>query len=150
MTYHDPCYLGRHNKVYTPPRDLLGSLPGLQLTEMTRSADRSFCCGAGGARMWMEEKLGTRINLNRTDEAIATGASTIAVACPFCSVMINDGVTNRSEGKDAPVAQVSDIATLLLDSVKRLTRPACDHTCARSWSRRRDHTREPGGPVRAA
>ncbi len=118
VTYHDPCYLGRHNKVYTPPRDLLGSLPGLQLTEMDRSADRSFCCGAGGARMWMEEKLGTRINLNRTDEAIATGAATIAVACPFCSVMINDGVTMRSEGKDAPVAQVSDIASLLLDSVR--------------------------------
>jgi Fe-S oxidoreductase len=118
VTYHDPCYLGRHNKVYTPPRDLLGSLPGLQLTEMERSADRSFCCGAGGARMWMEEKLGTRINLNRTDEALATGASTIAVACPFCSVMINDGVTNRSQGKDVPVAEVADIATLLLGSVR--------------------------------
>jgi Fe-S oxidoreductase len=118
VTYHDPCYLGRHNKVYSPPRDLIGSLPGITLTEMTRSADRSFCCGAGGARMWMEEKLGTRINLNRTDEAIATGASTIAVACPFCSVMLNDGVTLRSEGKEAPVAQVADIASLLLDSVR--------------------------------
>ena len=70
VTYHDPCYLGRHNKVYTPPRELIGSLPGLTLHEMERSADRSFCCGAGGARMWMEEKLGTRINLNRTDEAL--------------------------------------------------------------------------------
>ncbi len=119
VTYHDPCYLGRHNKVYTPPRELLGSLPGLQLTEMERSGDRSFCCGAGGARMWMEEKLGTRINLNRTDEALGTGAATIAVACPFCSVMLNDGVTNRSQGQDAPMAQVSDVATLLLDSVRR-------------------------------
>jgi Fe-S oxidoreductase len=118
VTYHDPCYLGRHNKVYTPPRELLGSLPGLTLTEMERSGDRSFCCGAGGARMWMEEKLGTRINLNRTDEALGTGAETIAVACPFCSVMLNDGVTNRSQGKDAPVATVSDVATLLLDSVR--------------------------------
>jgi len=119
VTYHDPCYLGRHNKVYTPPRELIGSLPGLQLTEMERSADRSFCCGAGGARMWMEEKLGTRINLNRTDEALATGASTIAVACPFCSVMLNDGVTNRTQGKDVPVAEVRDVATLLLDSVRQ-------------------------------
>ena len=119
VTYHDPCYLGRHNKVYTPPRDLLTSLPGLSLTEMEKSADRSFCCGAGGARMWMEEKLGTRINLARTDMALETGAKTIAVACPFCSVMINDGVTQRSQGQDTPVAEVADIASLLLASVEK-------------------------------
>ena len=119
VTYHDPCYLGRHNKVYTPPRDLIGSLPGLTFNEMEKSADRSFCCGAGGARMWMEEKLGTRINLTRTDQALATGADKIAVACPFCSVMINDGVTTRSAGMDAPAAEVVDIATLLLGSVKQ-------------------------------
>ncbi|HEY7856952.1 MAG TPA: (Fe-S)-binding protein [Candidatus Nanopelagicales bacterium] len=118
VTYHDPCYLGRHNKVYTPPRELLGSLPGLQLTEMERHGEKSFCCGAGGARMWMEERIGTRINLNRTDEALGTGASTIAVACPFCMVMINDGVTVRSQGQDEPVAQVRDVASLLLASVK--------------------------------
>ena len=118
VTYHDPCYLGRHNKVYTPPRDLIGSLPGLKFTEMEKSADRSFCCGAGGARMWMEEKLGTRINLTRTDQALATGADKIAVACPFCSVMINDGVTTRSAGQENPAAEVVDIATLLLGSVK--------------------------------
>ena len=123
VTYHDPCYLGRHNKVYTPPRELIGSLPGLQLTEMERSADRSFCCGAGGARMWMEERIGTRINLNRTDEALGTGATTIAVACPFCSVMLNDGVTNRSQGKDEPVAVVADVATLLLSTVDRTKTP---------------------------
>ena len=118
VTYHDPCYLGRHNKVYTPPRELIGSLPGLQLTEMERSADRSFCCGAGGARMWMEERLGTRINLNRTDEALATGANKVAVACPFCSVMLNDGVTVRSQGHDQPLAEVVDVASLLLTSIK--------------------------------
>jgi len=118
VTYHDPCYLGRHNKVYTPPRDLIGSLPGLKFNEMEKSADRSFCCGAGGARMWMEEKLGTRINLTRTDQALATGADKIAVACPFCSVMINDGVTTRSAGMENPAAEVVDIATLLLGSVK--------------------------------
>ena len=121
VTYHDPCYLGRHNKVYTPPREILGSLPGLQLTEMERSADRSFCCGAGGARMWMEERIGTRINLNRTDEALATGSSTIAVACPFCMVMINDGVTVRTSesGEETPKAKVLDIASVLLNSVKQ-------------------------------
>jgi Fe-S oxidoreductase len=119
VTYHDPCYLGRHNKVYTPPRDLIGSLPGLTFNEMEKSADRSFCCGAGGARMWMEEKLGTRINLTRTDQALATGADKIAVACPFCSVMINDGVTTRSAGLDTPAAEVVDIASLLLGSVKQ-------------------------------
>ena len=118
VTYHDPCYLGRHNKVYTPPRELIGALPGLTFTEMERSADRSFCCGAGGARMWMEEKLGTRINLTRTDEALGTGATKVAVACPFCSVMLNDGVTTRSAGSDQPLAEVVDIATLLLGSVK--------------------------------
>lgn len=118
VTYHDPCYLGRHNKVYTPPRDLIGSLPGLKFNEMEKSADRSFCCGAGGARMWMEEKLGTRINLTRTDQALATGADKVAVACPFCSVMINDGVTTRSAGMENPAAEVVDIATLLLGSVK--------------------------------
>ena len=67
MTYHDPCYLGRHNGVYAPPRELIGALPGVDLLEMERSGQRSFCCGAGGARMWMEEKLGTQINSNRTD-----------------------------------------------------------------------------------
>ncbi len=94
VTYHDPCYLGRHNQVYTPPRELIGAT-GVTLTEMPRNADRSFCCGAGGARMWMEEKVGKRINLERTDEALGTGAKTIVTGCPFCRVMLTDGVTAR-------------------------------------------------------
>ena len=120
VTYHDPCYLGRHNKIYVPPRELVADVPGVTLVEMERSAEKSFCCGAGGARMWMEENLGTRINLNRTDEALGTGASTVAVACPFCNVMLSDGVTARqSEGLAGENVQVKDVALLLLESVKK-------------------------------
>ncbi len=118
VTYHDPCYLGRHNKVYVPPRELVASVPGVQLVEMERTGDKSFCCGAGGARMWMEEKLGTRVNQNRADEAIGTGAGKVAVACPFCNVMLNDGVTNRQGEGTAAGVEVVDIASLLLASVR--------------------------------
>jgi Fe-S oxidoreductase len=120
VTYHDPCYLGRHNNVYVPPRELIASVPGVHLTEMPRSGEKSFCCGAGGARMWMEEKLGTtRVNVNRGDEAIATGASKVAVACPFCNVMLNDAVTARQQAGEAEGFEVVDVATLLLSGVDR-------------------------------
>jgi Fe-S oxidoreductase len=118
VTYHDPCYLGRHNNVYVPPRDLIQRVPGVELVEMERSGPTSFCCGAGGARMWMEEKIGTKVNVNRADEAIATGASKVAVACPFCSVMLNDAVTARQQEGQAEGFGVVDLATLMLDSVK--------------------------------
>lgn len=112
MTYHDPCYLGRHNEIYQPPRELLEAT-GAQISEMPRNKERSFCCGAGGGRMWMEEKLGTQINLNRVDEAIATGAKELAVACPFCRVMTSDGMTARQSD-----VEVLDVAQVLLRSVK--------------------------------
>ena len=112
MTYHDPCYLGRHNQIYVPPRELLEA-SGAEITEMPRNQERSFCCGAGGGRMWMEEKLGTRINLNRVDEAISTNATQVAVGCPFCRVMISDGMTARSSN-----IEVLDVAQRLLLSVK--------------------------------
>ena len=119
VTYHDPCYLGRHNGVYAPPRELIGALPGVELKEMERTKEKSFCCGAGGARMWMEEKLGTRINTNRTEEAIATGAGRIAIGCPFCRVMLSDGLAAaQSEGKAEDV-EVVDVAQMLLAAVKR-------------------------------
>ncbi|MDD2858217.1 MAG: heterodisulfide reductase-related iron-sulfur binding cluster [Candidatus Nanopelagicales bacterium] len=118
VTYHDPCYLGRHNKVYVPPRELVKATADTTV-EMERSGDRSFCCGAGGARMWMEEKIGTRINQNRGDEAIATGAKRIAVACPFCSVMLNDAVTSRQQEEGRAVGvEVVDVSTLLLNATK--------------------------------
>ena len=117
VTYHDPCYLGRHNNVYVPPRDLIAAT-GATTIEMERRGDKSFCCGAGGARMWREEKIGTRVNQNRGDEAIGTGASKVAVACPFCSVMLNDAVTTRQSEGLAEGVEVVDIATLLLAASK--------------------------------
>jgi Fe-S oxidoreductase len=120
ITYHDPCYLGRHNQVYSPPRELLNIIPDAELKEMPRNSERSFCCGAGGARMWMEEKVGERINMNRTAEAVATGAEQIAVGCPFCRVMLSDGLTSLQASGDArEEVEVLDVAQMLLASVKR-------------------------------
>jgi Fe-S oxidoreductase len=119
-TYHDPCYIGRHNGVYEPPRELIGALPGVELREMPRHGNRSFCCGAGGARMWMEEKLGTRINANRMEEALATGADQVAVACPFCRVMLGDSLTSKqADGSAREGVEVVDVAQMLLAAVRR-------------------------------
>lgn len=120
VTYHDPCYLGRHNQVYEPPRDLLGALPGVQVAEMPRSKMTAFCCGAGGARMWMEEKIGSRINVNRATEAVETGADAIAIGCPFCRVMLSDGLTEL-QGKQLAREEVAvvDVAQMLLAAVRR-------------------------------
>jgi len=113
LTFHDPCYLGRHNQIYAPPRELLEA-SGCDVEEMPRNKERSFCCGGGGGRMWMEEKIGTRINLNRVDEAIDTGAEEVAVACPFCRVMVGDGMVARQSD-----VEVLDVAQILLRSVKQ-------------------------------
>ncbi|PJJ57951.1 Fe-S oxidoreductase [Mumia flava] len=120
ITYHDPCFLGRHNQVYEAPRELLNVIPNAEFAEMPRNSERSFCCGAGGARMWMEETLGERINLNRTQEAIDTGADQIAVGCPFCRVMLSDGLTaKQADGEAREDVEVLDVAQLLLAGVKR-------------------------------
>jgi Fe-S oxidoreductase len=119
VTYHDPCFLGRHNQVYEPPRELLAAVPGLQVQELGRNRSRSFCCGAGGGRMWMEERIGKRVNHERVDEALALAPDTVAVGCPFCRVMLDDGVADRAgEGAgQAARPDVVDVAEMLLRSV---------------------------------
>ncbi|MGX4694427.1 (Fe-S)-binding protein [Streptomyces sp. JNUCC 63] len=119
ITYHDPCYLGRHNKIYTPPREIIANVPGLRNEEMHRHKERGFCCGAGGARMWMEERIGKRINDERVDEALALAPDIVSTACPFCLVMLTDSVNGKkNDGTAKESVQVVDVAQLLLDSVK--------------------------------
>ncbi|MEV4742242.1 (Fe-S)-binding protein [Streptomyces sp. NPDC049555] len=127
ITYHDPCYLGRHNKVYTPPREIIAKVPGLRNEEMHRHKERGFCCGAGGARMWMEERIGKRINNERVDEALSLNPDIVSTACPFCLVMLTDSVNGKkNEGKAKESIQVVDVAQLLLESVKTPAAPEGD------------------------
>ena len=117
LTYHDPCFLGRHNKVFTPPRAILEAVPGVQAEEMERCKNRGFCCGAGGARMWMEERIGTRINTNRIEEALALDPDTISTACPYCLVMLGDAVNaKKAEGQAKQTLEVIDVAQILARS----------------------------------
>ncbi|KOX11340.1 Fe-S oxidoreductase [Nocardiopsis sp. NRRL B-16309] len=119
ITYHDPCFLGRHNKVYTPPRDIMAKVPGVKTQEMHRHKERGFCCGAGGARMWMEERIGKRINTERVDEALTTNPDTVSTACPFCQVMLGDAINEKkSQGEAKESLEVVDVSQLLLRSVK--------------------------------
>jgi Fe-S oxidoreductase len=120
ITYHDPCFLGRHNKVYTPPRDIIDAVPGTQAEEMHRCKSRGFCCGAGGARMWMEERIGKRINTERIDEALALNPDTVSTACPYCMVMLGDAVAaKKGSGEAKDSLEVIDVAQLLARSVTR-------------------------------
>lgn len=114
VTFHDSCYLGRWNDVYDDPREILAAVPELNVREMARSKNKGLCCGAGGARMFMEETIGKRINVERTEEALGTGAKVIAAACPFCSTMLTDGVKSK-EKQDS--VQVKDVAEILDASV---------------------------------
>jgi Fe-S oxidoreductase len=118
VTYHDPCFLGRHNKVYTAPREILAGVPGVDAVEMHRCKERGFCCGAGGARMWMEERIGKRINTERIDEALSLNPDTISTACPYCLVMLGDAVAAKKASGDAPdTLEVVDVAQLLVRSM---------------------------------
>ncbi|GAA3341748.1 (Fe-S)-binding protein [Amorphoplanes nipponensis] len=129
ITYHDPCYLGRHNRVFTPPRELLGSVPGARLTEPARTRETSFCCGAGGARMWMDETIGTRINETRTDELLAGRPDIVAAACPYCVDMLGDGVAlRRQQDRVDEHVVVTDVAEVLLRSVREPAGPAAPLT----------------------
>ena len=119
ITYHDPCFLGRHNKVFTPPREIIESVPGTTAEEMHRCKNRGFCCGAGGARMWLEERIGKRINTERVDEALALDPDTVSTACPFCMVMLGDAVNEKkAAGKAKQDLEVIDVAQLLVRSVR--------------------------------
>jgi len=115
FTYHDSCFLGRYNEIYDQPRRILKAVPGLKLTEMERNRARSFCCGAGGARMWMEEDIGERINNMRTDQAIAAGADRIAVGCPFCLTMLADGIKDRKKEETMAALDIAEIVWKAMD-----------------------------------
>jgi Fe-S oxidoreductase len=114
VVYHDSCYLGRYNQIYDPPRSILAAVPGTVLKEMRRTHNNGFCCGAGGARMWMEETTGTRINHNRVEEALEVQPDVVATACPFCKTMMDDGLKDKGREEIAAL----DIAEILADSVE--------------------------------
>lgn len=116
VTFHDSCYLGRYNNTYEPPRALINNIPGLEIIEMPRNKDKGFCCGAGGAQMFMEETEGKRINIERTEEALSTGAQVIASACPFCMTMMSDGV--KTLANDSGIV-VKDVAELVLEAIHK-------------------------------
>ena len=128
ITYHDPCFLGRHNKVFTPPRQIIDAVPGTTAEEMHRCKNRGFCCGAGGARMWMEERIGKRINTERIEEALALNPDTISTACPYCLVMLGDAVSaKKSSGQASETLEVVDVAQLLARSISPTASPAGTH-----------------------
>ena len=117
VVYHDSCYLGRHNDVYMAPRKVIGSLGGIEIVEASRNGTKGMCCGAGGGRMWMEESTGKQVNVERSQELLRTGATKIAVACPFCYIMIDDGV--KAQGVDEDQVRVADISMHILDALER-------------------------------
>ncbi len=114
VTYHDSCYLGRYNNIYNPPREILNKFGSVELIEMERSKDKGFCCGAGGGRMFLEENEGERININRSREAVETGAQKVVSACPFCMTMLNDGIKSLDKSNEI---EIKDIAEIILENV---------------------------------
>jgi Fe-S oxidoreductase len=113
FTYHDSCYLGRWNDIYDPPREVVEAIPGAELVEIERHRKRGFCCGAGGGRMWMEEKIGKRINHERVEQTLRTRAPRVATACPFCLTMFRDGIS--AKGAESQL-QVRDLAQYLAEA----------------------------------
>ena len=130
IVYHDACYLGRHNDVYTPPRNVIGSLAGIEIVEAGRNGTKSMCCGAGGARMFMEENIGKQVNVERSQELLSTGATRIATACPFCYIMVDDGV--KSQGVEDEDVKVGDLAMHLLEAIENAEPVAVTANAGRS------------------
>ncbi|MGH9086955.1 MAG: (Fe-S)-binding protein [Acidimicrobiales bacterium] len=125
VTYHDPCYLGRHNRVFDEPRTVIDAIPGANNVEMRRCRERGFCCGAGGSRMWMEETIGTRVNMDRTAEALGTGADVVSTACPYCMIMLDDAVRANQKEEEVRVLDLSQLVeeSLLAGSTGALPGP---------------------------
>ncbi|PTL38329.1 (Fe-S)-binding protein [Alkalicoccus saliphilus] len=121
IVYHDSCYLGRYNDVYDPPREILKAIPGVELVEMERNRENGMCCGAGGGMMWMEEDTGTRVNIARTEQALATSSSMIGSACPYCLTMMSDGTKAKEAEEDV---QTLDVAEILERSIVKKEEPA--------------------------
>jgi Fe-S oxidoreductase len=119
VVYHDSCYLGRYNDIYESPREILKRIPGVELLEVEHeNRHRGLCCGAGGAQMWMEEQNKDRVNVKRTKQLMATGADTVASACPFCMTMLTDGI--KAESKEESVKNL-DVVELLLSSCSEVS-----------------------------
>jgi Fe-S oxidoreductase len=125
VTYHDPCYLARHNDVLNQPRAVVDAVPGIETTEMHRHKRKTFCCGAGGARLWMEETIGKRVNIERIDEALATNPDIVSTGCPYCMIMLDDAVKDKvQQGQASEDVKVLDISQVLIRSTKPAERPA--------------------------
>ena len=123
VTYHDPCYNARHNDITRGARDVIEAIPGARYRELHRHGHSTFCCGAGGGRMWMEERMGRKVSIERTDEALASASDTLAVGCPFCNIMLSDGITERHADSEM---SVQDVAQLVLRSVEPVADPEPD------------------------
>jgi Fe-S oxidoreductase/nitrate reductase gamma subunit len=118
LTYHDPCYLGRYNGIYTAPREVLRAIPSLEIREMKRSGKESFCCGAGGGWMWMDEKIGKRINIQRLEDALETDPDWIATACPFCVTMFDDAIKSKDKEESTKIWDIAEVVVQALGIMK--------------------------------
>ena len=141
ITYHDSCYLGRHNDVYLAPRKVVASIKGIDVVEMPRNGTKGMCCGAGGARMWMEENTGTKVNDERAAEALSTGASRVATACPFCYIMLDDGVKGAGVEEDEVQRRRHRDPSPRGDRGRRGTAPQRAAAARGGWFRRSDDPR---------